>query len=243
MKRLIVLVCASVLLLTGGSGAMASQDNNPVTLVVLKYGKLARLGNTVEVCLAARISVTVITQPEQMAPTVACYPSKKGPPVVGTHVNQAMWVKGPSGEDSLIPAIGRWVWLKGAKSPYISITDLWLPSDWGVLNVRFNAVVPSKDQLLGKVKVRVKPHGGFVPQGVPGDIEHPACGFSGVAAGCHYQDFAGAKKLLNITFWPPWGPRQVQVLESFLDLDCTYTNDDGSQTLGCPSALPRYPPP
>lgn len=233
MKRwFIIVVFASALPLAGGSGAAVSQIVPPN--VVIPYGQLARVGNTPGVCAAVRVGIKVGSAPKQMASAIACYASKTGRPVIGAHVNLAMWVNG-----ALLPAIGRWIRLKGIKDPYLNISDLWSPTVWGspVIQISGDPIGLSRDQLLGKVKFRLS-----TLSTENRDVFAPGSARAGFACGvmvggkgpddfppntisCIPRQPKPAEVILGIIFWPPYGASNLEVYSQDTSCGC------GGQTL------------
>lgn len=245
MKRwFIIAVLASVLLLAGGSGA-ATLDTVPPN-IILKDGEVVRLGNTAEVCRSLRVGVTFGRQPKRMAPAIVCYPSKTGEPVVGTHANLAMWVKGPNGKDDLVPAIGRWFRLKGIKGITISKMTYWPFPNWASApNLDFISFSPEK--VRKKVKIRgVTTWDLFAPKGAERDFacyfqtttEDPVVPKGAPTAGCDYQRHLIPTVYLSIRFWAPWGSGNVEVWARDTNPDCI--NSEG--TRGC-GPVRWYPQP
>lgn len=242
MKWLIVTMCVSVLLLAGGSGAATSVRPN----VVLKYGELARINNTEEACAAVRVGIKIGSAAKQTAPTIACSASKIGWPVIGSHVNLAMWVKGPNGEGVLLPALGRWIRFRGA--PYLYIRELWHPKEWGSPVIRFVDDIALKNQLFRKAKAWIRmrivpPWNAFAPEGAGfacsvGSTDGAWPTQKNTDVSCDQQQLVQNMNNLSIMFWAPWGPTDLRIFAQDTNPDCI--NSEG--TRGCGPVV-LYPPP
>lgn len=266
MKRFIM-ACVLVLLFVGGSEAVASQQST-LPNVILKYGQVARIGNTIEVCAASRVGYTLNSGPKKIAPYVACWPSKKGPPVVGSHANVAAWLSG-----NLV--VGPAQWLQAGSLIYLSWT-VKLPSDW-----KFETHVDSIIWMAGKSpskminsaqqaswtigfpvaqgkrnrEVRLKEWDSFAPEGAEKgfacDVLPPGAWSVKVPYGTTTTTYmvscndlrviaqeTASRVYLSGTFWEPWGTADLQFLERNTDPNCV--NSEG--TLGCgPQVIYPYP--